>query len=34
MKISDIEINLDTQKWAIIETIKHALFVKQYQNAE
>ncbi|MHA1473964.1 MAG: ethanolamine ammonia-lyase reactivating factor EutA [Promethearchaeota archaeon] len=34
MNISDIEINLDTQKWSIIETIKHALFVKQYQNAE
>ena len=31
---ANIEINLDTQKWAIIETVKHALFVKQYQDAE
>ncbi len=34
MKISDIEIKLDTQKWAIIETVKFALFSKQYQNVE
>ncbi len=31
---ANIEINIETQKWAIIGTVKHALFVKQYQDAE